>query len=379
MRHLSTVEIDDLYRLARQKSVEGRSSLTQIVSDLFDEEGNDLTARERSLMFDILHRVVRDVEMSLRKRVSTQVAATEDAPAELVRMLANDAIEVAYPILVRSRLLHDADLIDIVRNRTLEHQLAVAIRQDLSETVADALFETGEESVICALLRNQDACISRATMECLVEQSRRVDTFREPILQRSELGEDLARRMFMWVSAALRQAILERFEFDEQTLDDLLEQAVMEELGREDGEDQALSKSQELADRLVESDEVSPELLLSVLEQGEVTLFLSVFQRLTGLSQPKTLQIVFDGGGEGLAIACKASALPKVTFSSIFSLTRRARPQLHQRAARDLRRALALYDHMTREAAQKVLRMWQRDVDYLAAIRELEIGYQTDG
>ena len=374
MRHLSTVEIDDLYRLARQKSVEGRTTLTQVVSDLFDEEGRDLTARERSLMFDILHRVIRDVEMSVRKRVSAQIATIEDTPLELVRLLANDTIEVAYPVLVRSRILRDADLIGIIRNRTLEHQLAVAIRQDLSETVADALFETGEENVICTLLRNRDASISRATMECLVEQSRRVDTFREPILQRRELGEDLARRMFMWVSAALRQTILERFEMDQETLDDLLEQAVMKELEGQSSEDKTPSKSRELADRLIEAEEVTPELLLAVLEEGEIPLFLSVFERLTGLSQRKVLQIVFEDGGEGLTVACKASGLPKVTFSSIFSLTRRARPQLRQRAARDLRRALGLYDQMTREAAQKVLRMWQRDIDYLTAIRELEIG-----
>ena len=59
-------------------------------------------------------------------------------------MLANDDIEVAYPILAFNKVLQDADLIEVIRHRTLEHQLVIAIREDVSEAVSDALVRTGK-------------------------------------------------------------------------------------------------------------------------------------------------------------------------------------------------------------------------------------------
>ncbi len=367
------IDIEDLFRLARQKSVEGRTALAETVSDLFASESQVLTARERALMFDILHRIIRDVEMSVRKRVSAYVAENLDAPGELAGLLANDEIEVAYPVLLKSQVLKDATLVEVIRNRTLEHQLAIAIRYEVSEAVSDALVQHGNESVIKALLENENALISQATMESIVEESRRVDTFREPVLRRKELDPELAKKMFLWVSAALRKVILETFELDQETVDDLLERAVFEELEADDVERQKGGKRAELAASLVETKNATPEMLLQILEAGEVSLFVSVFAEIAALPEKLVMRMLFEPGGEGLAIACKAVGLEKVVFVSIFSLSRKARPNLRQTLQRDLRRTLSLYDHMTREAATKVLRLWQRKREYLAAIRELEI------
>ena len=373
MTEKNTLDIQDLYRLARQKSVEGRTTLAATVADFFAAESHLLTARERALMFDILHRVIRDVEMSVRKKIAHHVATSRDAPGDLVTLMANDTIEVAYPILIESLVLKDADLIEVMRNRTLEHQLAIAIRQDLSEEVSGALVEHGDEGVIRTLLKNSNARISKATMETLVEESRRVDTFREPILGRRELGPELAKRMFLWVSAALRKVILEKFELDSETVDDLLEKAVFEELTSTEADIRRPEKRSELAETLVESQEATPELLVSILEEGEVALFVSVFRKMTGLKEKLVMRMLFEPGGEGLVIACKAIGLEKVIFTAIFSLSRKARPALRTTLQRDLRRCLGLYSQMTQDSARKVLRLWQRNTDYLSAIRELEI------
>jgi len=367
------IDIDELFRLARKKSVEGRTALAETVTAFFSEESQVLTARERALMFDILHRIIHDVEMSVRRRVGEYVATCTDAPNELVNLMANDEIEVAYPILIKSPVIKDAALIEVIRDRTLEHQLAIAIRHDVSEAVSDALVEYGDESVVRALLNNGNARISRATMETLVEESRRVDTFREPILQRRELGLDLAKRMFLWVSAALRKVILEKFDIEPEVVDDLLEKAVLEEIKTVKEESQNPNKRAMLAETLVKSNEVTPEMLLSILEQGEVALFVSVFRKMTGLREKLVMRMLFEPGGEGLAIACKAIGLEKLVFSSIFTLSRKARPVLRETLQRDLRRALGLYDQMTQAGARKVLRLWQRNTDYLTAIRELEL------
>jgi uncharacterized protein (DUF2336 family) len=379
MKRRNSIDTDELFRLARQKSVESRTALARTVSEFFSSETVTLTERERALMYDILHRVIRDVEMAVRKQISAQMARLPDVRRDLVTILANDKIDVAYPILIESPVLRDADLIGVIRDRTLEHQLAIAIRKDLSESVSAELVRSGNADVIQALLRNRDARIARATMECLVEQSRRIDTFREPILRRAELGADLAKRMFMWVSAALRHAILERFDLPEEEVDDLLESAVLEEVARTQAEAKAPSKCAELADALVAIDTSTPKMLVSVLEAGEVHLFVSMFESMTGLRHNLIMSMMFEPGGERLALACRAIGLEKVMFASIFSLTRRARPNLQKSLREDLRQALSLYGKTSQDSARKVVRMWQRNADYLSAVDSFEMTTRSRG
>ena len=121
-----------LFRLARQKSAESRSVLAATISDLFSEDKGALSERERAMMFDILHKIIHDVEMTVRRRLSEKMADYRDVPRHLISILANDTIEVAYPILSRSLVLQDRDLIEIIQQRTREHQMAIATRPSRS-------------------------------------------------------------------------------------------------------------------------------------------------------------------------------------------------------------------------------------------------------
>ena len=124
---MGTVESMYLVRLARDRSDAGRKAFADALSDLFVADGDGLDASERALMYEILHRVIRDIERAMRAEVSRQLAEQPDVPRALALALANDAIEVAYPILTQSTVLLDEDLIDVARGRTIEHQIAIAV------------------------------------------------------------------------------------------------------------------------------------------------------------------------------------------------------------------------------------------------------------
>jgi len=108
---------DRMYRLAEQKTRSGRRDLAETIADLFYAGPSALSVSERTLIFDILRRVIRDAELAVRRKLSAQLAEFDDAPSDLVLALANDEIEVAYPILTRSRVLEDEQLIEVVRGR----------------------------------------------------------------------------------------------------------------------------------------------------------------------------------------------------------------------------------------------------------------------
>lgn len=367
------IDEEALLSLAREKSAEARARLAATISDLFRDEGDALTPRERALMADILRRILRDIEISVRRQVALALAADSALPHDLLLFLANDQIDVAYPILRDSRVLLDSDLIEIIRNRTQEHQLAIANRYHVSEAVCDALVQAGRHEVIRELLQNPDADISSATMDYLVDQSRRVDSFQEPILRRADLPEDLAKRMFLWVSAALRNYIITTFQLDPAAIDDLLEQAARE------GYDSARQEARRhpadtLAERLARHRAITPELLISALHDGEISLFLSLISRLAEMREALVKRMVFEPGGEGLAIVCRALGFARKDFSVIFLLSRKGRLESPRTFKQDHEAAMAFFDRIETTAAQKVLRQWQRDQDYLKALRDVDAG-----
>jgi uncharacterized protein (DUF2336 family) len=370
------LEVDqgNLYRLARQRSERGRTELADAVSDIFREKGAKLSERERAHVFGILETVIGDVETRMRRRLSIQLASAPDVPHDLIVFLANDDIDIAFPILTRSPVLTDKDLMEVVWHRTLEHQLAVATRPGISEDVSQCLVETKDERVIRGLLENPDAHIAKATMAYLVEQSKRVDSFQEPLLRRRDLDVGLAKRMIGWVSAALRQHVIERFAIDPAELDALLEQAAVKEMGRAAAENRQPNRSAELAELLRAKGEATPELLYLALRDGEVALFVSLFARMTDLSETLIMRVVFDPAGDALAVACKAIGVGKGYFSSILALTRRARPSQVSAAAKTVRRVLTVYDGIAPSAARHMVDQWRFFGDYRAAIKTLQVG-----
>ena len=132
-------------------------------------------------------------------------------------------------------------------------------------------------------------------------------------------------------------------------------------------------KADELAQNLKQENLATISMLLSSLQDGEVSFFLTFFGKMTGLRNTLIKRIVFEPGGDGLAIACKAVDVSKEDFLIIFDLSRKARPEEEKKHEREVRHVQTLYEKMTTQAANSVLRMWQRDSNYLAAIRELEL------
>lgn len=366
-------DLTELLNLARDRSSEGRRTLVATIGDLFEGQGETLTERERALMTDILNKLISEVETAVRRELSQRLAAREDAPRELILMLANDEIEVARPILLASEILKDADLIEIIRHRSMQHQLSIAMRRKVSEAVSDALIEAGHVDVIKALLDNPKSRLSHAAMEYLVEESRRVDTYQEPLVHRSDLPQTLARRMCLWVSAALRSHILATHEIDPTELDDLLEAIISDSTNDGFGrEDMPESAARELARTYREEEELTPEFLVKVLREGEVALFEALFAEMSGLRMRLIRRVVYEPGGEGLVIVCRALKIEKPVFTSIFLMSRKGRPGDQKVDPDELSRVLVLFDRVKPAAAEAVLKRWRRDPEYLYAVQRVE-------
>ena len=359
---------EQLFELAQDKSVQGRETLIATVSDLFMEQGNVLSEREREIMGDILRTLVREVEMIVRKTLAERLADNRSVPHQLVSELANDEIEVAHAILVGSEVLKDAELIEIIQYRTMEHRLAVAMRASVSSAVSDALVEKGEDPVLETLLENQGAEISDQAMEQIVERSEKSERLQLPLVTREDLHPELAKRMLWWVSAALRKHIVHTFEIDPSTLDAEMESTVRDILG---GNDDGLGDAKALVGYDVFHKLVDPEDLVQFLRRGEVSIFEQMLSKKLGLRPELLKRLLFEPGGEGLAIACRAVEIPPKIFAAIYRMTREAKEDSPEKEVGELTRVTSFYLAIDSEMSREVLTKWRRDPDYLWAIKQL--------
>ncbi len=367
---VADAEVRGLFKLAQEKSKAGRESLYVAIGDLFERRAEELQPAEREMMLEILQRLSHDVEMSVRANLSNRLSEDSDAPYDLIRMLANDEVQVAYKLLTSSPVLRDADLIEVLRHRTMQHQLAVAIRKNISEEVSAALVETGSEDVIITLLNNQDARISTDILEYLAEESKRIDSFQKPLVRRPDLPNELAERMYYWVSAAVRNYIVENYDVDIDDLDDQMSAAVSDVL--ETNAEQSGVAAERLVDRLFDAGSLSAEFALKSLNQGQVSIFEFAFAKLVGIRPVLARRIIYEPGGEALGIACQAIGLERSIYLQFYQLTRKARDSDNRLSKDEVVRLTQFYGSITRESAFLVLRKWQRDKRYLNAVREIE-------
>lgn len=335
---------------------------------LFGDD-QSLDDAERKLATDILLRVVGDVERDVRRGLAHRLAEREDAPKALVTFLAGDDFIVAEPVLAHSQLLADADLIEIVIRRTHQHRLAIATRTSVSEAVSRALVDSGEETVVQRLLENASAQISQETLIFLVEESRRVESYRQPILSREELGPELAGRMYRWVSANLRLHILQHFDVDPTILDDgtraTVDDLIAEVRARAADDKRPIA----LVELLEHAAAKEPEFLVELLRDGEIPLFEGLFAEITGLGLKTATRFIYQAGGEALAIVCKAIDMPEPRFASVFVLSRQGRPGNKSVDPKEVPRALAVFRRVAPDTAKAVLRRWRHDPDYLSLLQ----------
>lgn len=366
-------DLHSLLKLALDKSVEGREQLTARIAHLSLEREHMLSDQERDLIFEILDKLIHEFEVPIRKRLADRLSRNPAAPRALLVALANDEFEVAQPVLLRSTLLSDEELIGIIHHRSRQHQIAIARRRDLSEAVSDELVGTKDSDVITALLENTSARISKATLAYLTEQAQHIDSYQEPLVRRQDLGNDLAMRLYWVVAASLRAEILEQYDIHPTALDDALEGAVLEMAAEKSDTPNLEKTAAELARSMAREHPVNAAMLIKTLRQGQVPLFEALFEEWSGIGMPRRAELLYGPGGEGLAIACVALGVSKQDFATLFLLSRSVGSGGQKTSPGDLARATRLFDRSKREDAQHVLRSWQRTPGFQAAVRDLEM------
>jgi uncharacterized protein (DUF2336 family) len=316
----------ELTTLARSRTPQDRERLLLGLADLCEAEP---AADAPELLEAVFLKLVGEVEHDIRRRLAHRIADAAWAPRALVNILALDDIEIARPVIARSPLLRDDDLLRLLIETTLEHRIEVAARADLSEVVADAVVATAEPAVLSALARNGSARTSPQAMETLVLAARDLADLRAPLARHPRLTDALAGLLHGWVGSALREVLLARFRLAPAELDGALTEALrwtydaappppafVSAQDRERMEERLVAK-------LHESGQLRPGTLLRALKDGKLGMFEAGLASLTGTTAAAVRAAVRSDRPELLALACAAIGIDRGAYPTVLIDLRR--------------------------------------------------------
>ncbi|WP_300528163.1 DUF2336 domain-containing protein [Maricaulis sp.] len=335
-----------------------RDVLARRLADIVGLPSSRLTPRERWIVADLLHDLLRASDETLRQRVAQRLSTLNEAPHRLLRMLATDRFEVARPILEDCQALTDFDMLEIVQTGTIQHRTLVARREDVSETVAAALAAYGEPEVVERLLKNKTAILAAPTVDHLVGMALDNARFAPLLIRREELRPAQAFRLFWGCDGTDRRAILDRFAVDRTILIDASED-IFPMAQAEGWSDPLVGRILRYIDRRQRNREaiamspfVSLEQAMEALRrEGVRRELVSEIATLSGIDDRLMTRMFDDLAGEPLAVLCKATGLKWENFQAGWAgLGRSEGPIMDQ--------ARHVYDMLSVEKAQTVLRYW---------------------
>ena len=164
-----------------------RDQLFRNMAQLFSFVSNQCDDEQVAQYDEVLCQLAELVEVEARVHVAKLLAPLERAPGTVVVKLANDAIEVAKPLLEFSNVLSDDDLIDIIGRQSEQHRVAIAGRTNVTERVGEAIVEHGETSSVVRLVRNTTAEFDAGTLQKLVARAHADTEIAHDLRGRSEL------------------------------------------------------------------------------------------------------------------------------------------------------------------------------------------------
>ena len=332
--------LEQLARLSRDSSAEGRRTLLNAVTDLFlvEEQPSDtLQDHYSAIASDALGRIGLDDRSSYAQRV----ASSPNLPRTVATRLARDPeAAVASVVLSLSPVLTDADLASIAVTHSPQHLLAIAGRPLLSANVTDVLVDRGDEAVLRKVSENAGAEFSDAGMAGLVRHAESDHVLLETLVRRKQNAHDHAERL----------------------------QRIAHELMPPTGMDSPVPFTAER--RQAQARKLELRVLVAEVRSGarqvdEVVHLLSSEDRafdlaqligaVSGIPDAQVLKALLEFDVSGIAVACRSIGLGEAAFRALLALRR---TRLRQSQAQVNQDAVA-FDELPNDVSERAMRFLQ--------------------
>jgi uncharacterized protein (DUF2336 family) len=269
---------------------------------------DDLAAAEGAMIM-----LLDDPSPLVRRALSDVFASAQKAPRVVVHALAADQLDVALPVLSRSPLLFDDDLVDLIATGQPEMQVAIASRPLLSPPLAAAIAEVGSAEACLTVLENSDADIPQFSVDRIVERFGHLAPIRENLLARDGLPMATRQALLSKLSQTLAGFVTARQwlgpEHAEYAAREACEKATVAMAA-----DTPYDEIGALVQHLRQSGQLTAGMILRALLSGNVVLFEEALAELSDVPLDRVTSYIHDKNISGFrALYCKAG-LPGTAY-----------------------------------------------------------------
>lgn len=317
----------DLLGLAASRSGDDRTRLMLGVVALCKTRPPGAAAEP--VLGDIFLKLISDAERDIRQTLAENLAEAAWAPHSLIELLMLDEIDIARPVIAGSPLMRDEDLLRVLAEATLEHQIEVARRPRISARVADAVIEGGQPGPMAALADNASAEISEGGLQRLIEEARRMAALRVPLARHPRLNRRLAQTLFSLVGETLRQELQGRFADAGPALAPAIAAAIESAVDRPRpamtvllspsgaGAGDRDEMDRRLVDKLAASGQLRAGFLIRAVREKQLGLFEHALASLSGHPLSQIRSAVRRSSADALFLACAGVGIDRAVFPTV--------------------------------------------------------------
>jgi uncharacterized protein (DUF2336 family) len=273
-----------------------------------DLSADDLAAAEGAMIM-----LLDDPSPLVRQALAEVFASAQKAPPVVVHALAADQPQVAVPILLRSPLLLEEDLIDLVATGHPEAQAAIAGRALLPRSIAAAIAEVACAPACLALLENPDADIAPFSIDRIIERFGHLAAMREILMARSDLTMAMRQALLAKLSQTLAGFVTARqwlgSAHAEYAAKEACERATVA-LAAETPYDEVAA----LVQHLRQSGQLTAGMMLRGLLSGNVVLFEEALAELSGMPLDRVTGYIHDKNISGFRALYRKAGLPDAAY-----------------------------------------------------------------
>ena len=340
-------ELKQLVYVAHEHSRDSQLELLWRITGVLLHDPGSYSDHQRLCFGEIMEKLAYDLEQEIRAELSHMIATEALAPHRLVRRLAGDEISVARPVLERSPVLTQADLVEIASSNGNQHCLAVTKRTDIGGRLSSVLVEYGDLEMVDRLTRNTTATISGETADRIAGQARSSPSLQTALIGRDDIPKEIMVRLLDEVSEKMRFAVEGGLEDQDA---EALEAAV--DAVRAKVEESPDSRVEAYIGNLLRQGMLNEQAVLRFLYEDRPMEFLIGLARLCEMDAVAMEHVLADETGRTLIIVCRAKDFGIETFKAIAV----SRMCAISSDPADLYPLTRIYKHFAKEKAQRAMR-----------------------
>ena len=280
-------------------------------SYLLEDTGED----SRNAAEAALTVLLDDRAPEVRLAIAGALGASDRAPRHIIIALAADLTEIAEAVVGRSPLFADAELVDMVAAMPTPLQVAIAGRPAVSNAVAAAVAEVGDEAACAVLLANAGATIARISLHRIAERFGQHEEIRNALLVRPNLPPEVHQLLVHMVTEALGQLALVKAWMPEESVKAVTRDACDRATIAIAAETETIDLAA-LVEHLRVTGQLTTALLLRAVCAGNIAFFDTALAVLSGVPEKRVTSLVRSGRAWGLRAVYTKAKLPPLAFEA---------------------------------------------------------------